>query len=218
MTMQDVDQSNKTDEGSDDKLGQRSEKEEGGSAEEEMITISKKDFSDKLSKAGNDRTNQRIRDLEAENKRLKDKEANDAFERELAAIPEDQKDRRTNVQLRKENQGLRDQLDEYRPYKDKVEQYEKEQASIADANAIASKYEGITAKELLDMTDGSKAKMEALAKRLGTPAEHEKEEVGPVKTDTGRTLGASQNEKNMTSSQMIQKGLDQEARRNKKGR
>jgi len=71
-----------------------------------------------------------------------------------------------------------------------------------EADAVAAKYDGVDAQDLVDYTDGTPEKMEALAQKLGKPkkakpkaGETEGAESGDLHPDDGTTAGGLTGEK-----------------------
>jgi chromosome segregation ATPase len=87
-------------------------------------------------------------------------------------------------ELDRQRQEHQAEIDESKAYK-----------RLRKAQEIAARYTGINPEELVNLTDGSDERMEALAKRIGKPKQEPKPKTEPtaeVKPDSGVTSGGGQ--------------------------
>ena len=101
----------------------------------------------------------------------------------LRAYQDKQSLRREQDKIKQEKLQLEREKLEHREALEAMKRFRKEQA----ASQIASRYEGVDADTLLDLTDGTSEKMDALAQRLAKP----KAETPSGKPDQGMTFGSS---------------------------
>ncbi len=100
----------------------------------------------------------------------------------LTSIEAKRRIRETQETLERDKSEFEAKKSEY----DEVIEKAKEASLKANAKKIADKYEGVTASDLLEFTDGSDEKMEALARKMAASKPPEKSGIEP---DSGLASG-----------------------------
>lgn len=137
----------------------------------------------------------RIAELEA-----KHKEEIDALKRkieereeaeEFAKIDQTDEKAKSNWQLKQELKKANERIKVAEEKATKADEYERKEQTRSNAKEIASKYEDNISEQLINLTDGSKEKMEELAKIIGKP----KVPSGSIIPDPGNTSGGVMSDK-----------------------